>query len=943
MAGIGFELKKAVNCPSSMKRVRGYAEAAFSCSGSMIVGIILFCMIQAVATYEGLGQAASDMFMCYVTNAMFVSMVVAAALSLSLSRYVSDMLYLEKPQRVAPSLAGSIPLLVIVSCTAIAVMCALSGLSLETTAALIVLESALVTCWTLMTYVTLLRDYRQVVRAYLLALMLTACAICLAHVSVGLYIETMILLLTFGFGVVDAFLFRSLTREFMAKDGSLFGFFVAVKKHVPLVLIGLFVMVGFLGHFWITRALSSDTVVLAGAFCFTPDYDFPAIAAYLCTVPATIYFVTFFETDFSEVYSAYFDTLENGGTLDEVTFAKQRMIESISKGMTRLFTIQIASCLLFVTVGGQILAVANIGMTSRMLSTFRMFCVGYSFYYVGNCLLLIHLYFANEKKVLITSAIYALLVIACTSVTISLVEKGWGAGFAIASLIFAVVLLEQLLRYLKDLERNILCSQPLCSASEYDFSAGESQLVPKNPKSISRRTMIVSVAIICISVAGIVKKAYDDSILITFYPGASSGVLRSPGIGLAPWAENQESLELDTTLVYVELKWSEWEPEPDVYDVEYVINYFNLETYREQGRQVVFRFICDEPTEEEHMDIPEWLYGEIDGDGDWYETSYGKGFSPNYENEALIERHALAIAALGEEFGSDDFFIFVELGSLGHWGEWHVNFEEGVRRLPSYKTRKEYIQPYLTAFPNTDFLLRYPLVDATENGFGLYNDMTGDYEETVFWLEQMSGGVWEQTNLEEQTDTRETWKTKPVGGEFASSHSDREILVTDLELTIDGLRQSHQSFIGPKIIIDDNEEKIYQDAIDEILKTIGYRYRVSEASIDFAAGNSFVVTMTMVNEGIAPVYQDYVVRLSIQDGSGDDVWVSEESLLDLRNVLPDQPVSASVVVEKSLFDDDEEYNLVVAVEDDSGSPVLPLAMADEVTEMVYFIGKFSMR
>ena len=41
----------------------------------------------------------------------------------------------------------------------------------------------------------------------------------------------------------------------------------------------------------------------------------------------------------------------------------------------------------------------------------------------------------------------------------------------------------------------------------------------------------------------------------------------------------------------------------------------------------------DVPGEEKHMDIPEWLYDKIEGQGTWYDMEYGKGFSPNYQND----------------------------------------------------------------------------------------------------------------------------------------------------------------------------------------------------------------------------------------------------------------------------------------------------------------------
>ena len=87
------------------------------------------------------------------------------------------------------------------------------------------------------------------------------------------------------------------------------------------------------------------------------------------------------------------------------------------------------------------------------------------------------------------------------------------------------------------------------------------------------------------------------------------------------------------------------------------------------------------------MDIPWWLYEKTEEDGTWYDGEYGKGYSPDYNNKVFIEEHEKAIKALGEHFGKDGLISYIELGSLGHWGEWHVNYSEGITRIPrgSYK------------------------------------------------------------------------------------------------------------------------------------------------------------------------------------------------------------------------------------------------------------------
>ena len=944
MAGIGFELRKAIRQDSIKSKVSGYMGAAFSSSGSVLVGIVLFFFIQLAAKYENIQQEIIDQFMCFVTNTMFFSMVIVSIFSLVISRYVSNRIYEVQYEKITPSFIGATAVISILGGLIFSVFMGVSGLSINEMVALLFLFLILSLCWLLMSYVTLIRDYKWVVVAYLTAFVVSMILLSILCLCNSLGLLQMILVLGIGFAVVDIILFRAIYRAFPKQDNSFFSFFNEFRTSPALGVVGLFMMIGMLGHFWVTWFTSTESLVGAGLFRFGPNYDFPAIVAYFSTIPASIYFITAFETSFSEKYQRYFYVLGHGGTVDDVNSSRESMFEAIRLGIRRMFQIQLVTCLLFITVGAKFLAVINIGMTELMLDTFRMFCVGYSLYFIANTLFMLHLYFMNENKVVWSTLLFA----AATSISAFFSAKylpgTYGFGFTVVCALLVVVFGVQLVKHLSKLEYHVFTDQS-SRAIRTEIKMQNKKNSTGSAKRIRIAVMsgVVCVAIMVTSLATIVGEHKTASNILKFTPEQSDAVLlSSPGMGLAPWADSEETMELDTTLVYVELKWSDWEPEEGIYDVDFVNEFYNLDYYRNDGRNVVFRFICDEPTDEEHLDIPEWLYQKIDGDGTWYDIEYGKGFSPNYNNLTFIEEHGEAIAALGEYFGQDDFFIYVELGSLGHWGEWHVDYEHGIIPIPEFAVREEYIKPYINAFSNSTFLIRYPLIDAQKYGFGLYNDMTGDYDETVYWLKQMNGGTWEQTNLEEQANSIDTWKEFPIGGEFASSYEDSHFMISDFELTLEGITDSHQSFIGPKIIIDESETD-YSIAMNKILKTIGYRYYVDSVSIDFNEKETFSITCSMGNAGIAPIYQQYSVELSIVDEDGNEVWVSEDVDLDLRKLLPDEILSFTCIANKEDFDDDATYRLVISIQDDSEKAAVPMALSNEIEPNYYQIASFSIK
>ena len=83
-----------------------------------------------------------------------------------------------------------------------------------------------------------------------------------------------------------------------------------------------------------------------------------------------------------------------------------------------------------------------------------------------------------------------------------------------------------------------------------------------------------------------------------------------------------------------------------------------------------------------------------------------------------------------KSWGNDDFIAYIELGGLGHWGEWHVHSDAGIRQLPRKEVRNDYIAPFQPAFPKAKILMRRPFDTGLEGDFGIYNDVFGDKSAT---------------------------------------------------------------------------------------------------------------------------------------------------------------------------------------------------------------------
>lgn len=411
----------------------------------------------------------------------------------------------------------------------------------------------------------------------------------------------------------------------------------------------------------------------------------------------------------------------------------------------------------------------------------------------------------------------------------------------------------------------------------------------------------------------------------------SQAAFGNPLMGYVPSAWYNEVSE-DISLLYMDITWAELEPEQGVYNWASIDKENQISRWRKEGKHLVLRFVCDIPSDEEHMDIPEWLYEKSGEAGKWYDGEYGKGFAPDYNNPMIISCHEQAVKALGEHFGQDGLISYVELGSLGHWGEWHVNYSAGIQRIPREAVREKYILPWTEAFPDARILMRRPFASAEKYGFGLYNDMTGQPEATQSWFDWINnGGEYDQTGEKNViVPMKDFWKTAPSGGEFTSSLSMEEMLDTNLSGTVEMIREAHTTFLGPKI-----PDENYVDGYKEVLKNMGYRLWISMAELKNTAKGSRL-KLTWENSGVAPMYKEWPVYVYIEDESGKLVEKSRISI-KISSLLPGEKATTLTALETERLNSllEKGYRISVGIED----PMTELPCVRFAMEALYQEGK----
>ncbi len=426
-----------------------------------------------------------------------------------------------------------------------------------------------------------------------------------------------------------------------------------------------------------------------------------------------------------------------------------------------------------------------------------------------------------------------------------------------------------------------------------------------------------------------------------YYPQKIETSFANPLMGWAPSAEYTR-YEQPHTLVYANLYWNELEPTEGNYDWGYIEKKYNFDYWKSKNVKIIFRVILDYPSDTAILNIPDWLYEKINGDGTWYDIPYGKGFSPNYDNEILISYHQKLIQELANRYNQSSQIAFIALGSLGHWGEWHT-YEEDDFKIPfvSEDNSKRYIEHYTSAFTNKSLLLRTPNSASLTHSFGLFNDVFGSEEDTEQFLEWIEEGYIHYQFNTYQPSMIDFWLTKPSGGEFANGNSGIQYLTKQtIKSTLEQIKNSHITFIGPNCPANQPLGGDLQTYFDQALSTMGYRFTLHKTSIlpDEINPKKLMITIELENEGIAPIYENWPVQLFLINSSNQ---IIETYDLDV-SIMNWTPGKHTIQTEISLKKSVNNLTLGIAILDPAtNQPAIRFANDDEIIPFVYKIGNIN--
>jgi len=454
----------------------------------------------------------------------------------------------------------------------------------------------------------------------------------------------------------------------------------------------------------------------------------------------------------------------------------------------------------------------------------------------------------------------------------------------------------------------------------------------------------------------------------------------NPGMGWETFARpSKEDTNLPvwipSTVDYGRWNWSKIEPKQGLLNTWLIDQ--ALKKAHDSGQKLALRVKCGTPSEVRGEAIPDWLKTlggkilQIDANPRNPTPAHPLTPFPDMDDPVVLNSHLELIRMLGARYDGHPDLDHVDLGSVGWWGEWHL--EPG--KMPAVENQMKIVNAYLEAFKKTPLLMLGAggeCIDyAIRHGAGWRVDSFGDlgsatrrYNHSIddFPVSFVRNGV------------LDVWKTAPVAFEPRDSLIDlilqapveREVPGTHQKLSIAhplrwifnyGLALHGTYFNGKSAKFPEDPE--FRSELERFLKRLGYRLVLSELSLPSEAkvGGKLDLSMKWHNAGSAPCYRPYRIAYQLTNAQGyRRVFVSpvtvnhwmpgsielftREFFEEPKDLPPGEINTVSDTIQLPADIAPGDYNLSLGVVgEQSEDPVIRLGIAGRDAQGWYPVGK----
>lgn len=338
--------------------------------------------------------------------------------------------------------------------------------------------------------------------------------------------------------------------------------------------------------------------------------------------------------------------------------------------------------------------------------------------------------------------------------------------------------------------------------------------------------------------------------------------------------------------LYLRLCWAFLEPEEGKFDWSYIDNI--VEKYVPMGYGISFRISCKE-TGNAPGSVPREINGIRYATPQWVKQAGAKGvdcpefgnncsWTPDWNDPVFLEKLDNFHKAFAEKYDGKPWVRYVDVGSIGEWGEGHTHFS--TRIPPTVEEIKTHINIYLKHYKKsqivvTDDLLYWNKPEEDVNELFEYvksrNISFRDDSPLVNWYVENNLDTWTVTHaqffeavyqkyptvfeLEHYSAVKQNNNWKGKNGSEKLEKAD----VSGAQIFREAMKLIHPTYIGFHGYIGEWHTD-NPDLTNELLNRCGYWYFPKSIRITGFKNDILNFEIDWVNKGVAPAYNAYSLK-----------------------------------------------------------------------------------
>ena len=346
--------------------------------------------------------------------------------------------------------------------------------------------------------------------------------------------------------------------------------------------------------------------------------------------------------------------------------------------------------------------------------------------------------------------------------------------------------------------------------------------------------------------------------------------------------------------LYIRLAWSYLEPKEGQFDWAVIDRI--IEKWTAHGLGIAFRISCKETSTdriEQQFATPRWVM-EAGAKGGYYRRGEVLGadaapWEPVFDDPIFLAKLDKFLAAFAARYDRQPWLRYVDIGSIGDWGEGHTM--SGSQKVCAFSTRKLHVDLYLKHFKRAQLIISddfvYSLKTAAERQ-ALHQHILANsigYRDDSIMVNGLFAGASDNFTVRSPEFFADTYQRLPnvleldhygkvkKAGNWQGLPDSPVAKFGNGKKGPDYFRGAigllHATYIGyhgdAREWLTDNPE-----LTKELLNRCGYWLfpKSIELPQTLVAGETVPLTLTVENHGVAPPYAPYELRVKLSDAGG---------------------------------------------------------------------------